>query len=107
MRGLVQALPRIYRETFTFRLIPRSSERLLVACAADRRRYALAVTVTFFYLGTVPFLVVPVACFGLYLAVRFLWRSSVLAYLFAGCSFVFWLVELFSLSQSLATYARP
>ena len=70
--------------------------------------YFVAGAIHFLVLGVAPFLVLPVACFGLYLAVRFLWQSSTLAYLFAGCSFVFWPVALFTFSQYLiAVYHHP
>ena len=70
--------------------------------------YFVANAITFFYLGTAAFLEVPVAGFGLYIAVRLLWYPSVLTYLFAGCSFVFWLSELLYLYQAfVATYTLP
>ena len=40
-------------------------------------------------------LLLPVGCFGLYLAVRLLTRRSVLAYIYTACSFVFWPPSLF------------
>ena len=63
--------------------------------------YLVAGIVHFLVVGVAPFLVLPIACFGLYLAIRFLWCPSVLAYIFAGSSFVFWPAVLFIFSQYL------
>ena len=57
--------------------------------------YLLAVSVHFLVEGPASVLLLPVGCFGLYLAVRSLSYRSALARTFAASSLVFWLPSLF------------